>query len=400
MKNWNVKGRKVIVRVDFNVPIKNGIITDSTRIIKSLETLKFLLDKGARCIIMSHLGRPLKERLPDGSIDFGKYSLKPVAEKLSELLGSKIYFAPDCGGSVTLKIISELKDGEAVLCENTRFQTEEEKGDANWAELLSGLGDYFVNDAFGAAHREHATTATIARFFDKDHRSFGFLMEAEVENGLRVLRGAEKPFTAILGGAKVSDKILLIENLMSTANQIIIGGGMAYTFLAAQGFKIGNSLCETEKLDLALELLDRAKSGSVDIVLPVDSVAADAFNAEANTIITADQNIPNNYLGLDIGPKSMQLFAEKIKSSKTIIWNGPMGVFEFDRFAEGTKAVAQATLEATRNGAFSLIGGGDSAAAANKFGLADQFSFVSTGGGAMLELLEGKILPGVEAIMS
>jgi len=225
-------------------------------------------------------------------------------------------------------------------------------------------------------------------------------MEAEVENGLRVLRGAEKPFTAILGGAKVSDKILLIENLMSTANQIIIGGGMAYTFLAAQGFKIGNSLCETEKLDLALELLDRAKSGSVDIVLPVDSVAADAFNAEANTIITADQNIPNNYLGLDIGPKSMQLFAEKIKSSKTIIWNGPMGVFEFDRFAEGTKAVAQATLEATRNGAFSLIGGGDSAAAANKFGLADQFSFVSTGGGAMLELLEGKILPGVEAIMS
>ena len=358
MKNWNVKGRKVIVRVDFNVPIKNGIITDSTRIIKSLETLKFLLDKGARCIIMSH----------HGSIDFGKFSLKPVAEKLSELLGSKIYFAPDCGGSDTLKIISELKDGEAVLCENTRFQTEEEKGDANWAELLSGLGDYFVNDAFGAAHREHATTATIARFFDKDHRSFGFLMEAEVENGLRVLRGAEKPFIAILGGA--------------------------------QGFKIGNSLCETEKLDLALELLVRAQSRSVDIVLPVDSVAADAFNAEANTIITDDQNIPNNYLGLDIGPKSRQLFAEKIKNSKTIIWNGPMGVFEFDRFAEGTKAVAQATLEATRNGAFSLIGGGDSAAAANKFGLADQFSFVSTGGGAMLELLEGKILPGVEAIMS
>ena len=225
-------------------------------------------------------------------------------------------------------------------------------------------------------------------------------MEAEVENGLRVLRGAEKPFIAILGGAKVSDKILLIENLMSTANQIIIGGGMAYTFLAAQGFKIGNSLCETEKLDLALELLVRAQSRSVDIVLPVDSVAADAFNAEANTIITDDQNIPNNYLGLDIGPKSRQLFAEKIKNSKTIIWNGPMGVFEFDRFAEGTKAVAQATLEATRNGAFSLIGGGDSAAAANKFGLADQFSFVSTGGGAMLELLEGKILPGVEAIMS
>ena len=214
------------------------------------------------------------------------------------------------------------------------------------------------------------------------------------------MRGAEKPFTAILGGAKVSDKILLIENLMSTANQIIIGGGMAYTFLAAQGFKIGNSLCETEKLDLALELLVRAQSRSVDIVLPVDSVAADAFNAEANTIITDDQNIPNNYLGLDIGPKSRQLFAEKIKNSKTIIWNGPMGVFEFDRFAEGTKAVAQATLEATRNGAFSLIGGGDSAAAANKFGLADQFSFVSTGGCAMLELLEGKILPGVEAIMS
>ncbi|HEX5624549.1 MAG TPA: phosphoglycerate kinase [Saprospiraceae bacterium] len=398
MQNWNVYDKNIILRVDFNVPIKNGIIQDDTRIRKSLPTIEYLQKKGARLIILSHLGRPLKDLMPDGSINREKYSLKPVAERLSESLGASIAFASDCAGPDSLEKIASLQAGRILLLENTRFYKEEEKGDAGWAKQLAAMGEYYVNDAFGAAHREHCSTATIARHFDQEHKAFGFLMKEEVENGFRVIRNPSRPLTAIIGGAKVSDKIELISNLIDLCDRILIGGGMAYTFLSAQGYSIGNSLCEADKKDLALELIKKAAAKNVALMLPVDSVYAAEFKADAVSATSTGPSIPDQQMGLDIGPKTIALYCEAVLNSKTIVWNGPMGVFEMDAFAGGTRALALAVAEATEKGAFSLVGGGDSVAAIHKFNLDQKVSFVSTGGGAMLELLEGKNLPGISAI--
>ncbi|MBW8688374.1 phosphoglycerate kinase [Chitinophaga rhizophila] len=391
--DFNFSGLKAVVRVDFNVPLNDKFeITDDTRMTAAVPTIKKILKDGGSVILMSHLGRP-----KDGPID--KYSLKHLVYHLVKLLdGATVKFAEECIGPVAEEAAANLQAGEVLLLENLRFHKEEEKGDKAFAEKLSKLGDVYVNDAFGTAHRAHASTAVIAEFFSADKRMFGLLMEAEVSNAEKVLNGAGKPFTAILGGAKVSDKILIIENLMEKANNIIIGGGMAYTFLKAQGKEIGNSLCENDKLDLALELLSKAKAKGVALILPVDSVAADKFAADANTQIVSNDNIPSGWMGLDIGEKSVALFSETILQSKTILWNGPMGVFEMKAFQNGTKSVADAIVNATSQGAFSLVGGGDSVAAVNQFGLAEKVSYVSTGGGAMLEFFEGKTLPGISAI--
>ncbi|PSL19560.1 phosphoglycerate kinase [Chitinophaga ginsengisoli] len=391
--DFNFNGHKAVVRVDFNVPLNDKYeITDDTRMTAAVPTIRKILKDGGSVILMSHLGRP-----KDGPTE--KYSLKHLVYHLVKLLdGVTVKFAEDCIGPVAESAAASLQAGEVLLLENLRFYKEEEKGDKGFAEKLSKLGDVYVNDAFGTAHRAHASTAVIAEFYPANRRMFGLLMEAEVGNAEKVLNGAGKPFTAILGGAKVSDKILIIENLMEKANNIIIGGGMAYTFLKAQGKEIGNSLCENEKLDLALELLAKAKAKGVQLILPVDSVAADKFAADANTQIVSNDNIPAGWMGLDIGEKSVALFSETIQQSKTILWNGPMGVFEMPAFQKGTKAVADAIVNATAQGAFSLVGGGDSVAAVNQFGLAEKVSYVSTGGGAMLEFFEGKTLPGIAAI--
>jgi phosphoglycerate kinase len=391
--DFNFSGHKAVVRVDFNVPLNDKFeITDDTRMTAAVPTIKKILKDGGSVILMSHLGRP-----KDGPTD--KYSLKHLLNHLIKLLdGATVKFAEDCIGPVAEKAAANLQPGEVLLLENLRFHKEEEKGDKGFAEKLSKLGDVYVNDAFGTAHRAHASTAVIAEFYPADKRMFGLLMEAEVSNAQKVLHNAEKPFTAILGGAKVSDKILIIENLMEKANNIIIGGGMAYTFLKAQGKEIGSSLCEPEKLDLALELLAKAKAKGVQLILPVDSIAADKFAADANTQAVSNDNIPAGWMGLDIGEKSIAIFSETIEQSKTILWNGPMGVFEMEKFQHGTKAVANAIVTATEQGAFSLVGGGDSVAAVNQFGLADSVSYVSTGGGAMLEFFEGKTLPGIAAV--
>ncbi|MFB6457441.1 phosphoglycerate kinase [Chitinophaga sp. Hz27] len=389
----NFNGQKALVRVDFNVPLNDKFeITDDTRMRAAVPTIKKILKDGGAVILMSHLGRP-----KDGPTD--KYSLRHLVYHLISLLdGVTVKFASDCVGPVAEKEAADLQMGEVLLLENLRFHKAEEKGDASFAEQLAKLGNVYVNDAFGTAHRAHASTAVIAQFFAPENRMFGYLMEAEVSSAEKVLNNAAAPFTAILGGAKVSDKILIIETLMDRANNIIIGGGMAYTFLKAQGKEIGNSLVENDKLDLALELLDKAKVKNVKLVLPVDSVAADKFAADAATQIVSNDNIPAGWMGLDIGPESVKLFSEVIKQSKTILWNGPMGVFEMTAFQNGTKGVADAIVTATANGAFSLVGGGDSVAAVNQFGLAEKVSYVSTGGGAMLEFFEGKILPGIAAI--
>lgn len=391
--DFNFNGHKAVVRVDFNVPLNDKFeITDDTRMTAAVPTIRKILKDGGSVILMSHLGRP-----KDGPTE--KYSLKHLVYRLVKLLdGVTVKFAEDCIGPVAEAAAANLQAGEVLLLENLRFYKEEEKGDKAFAEKLSKLGDVYVNDAFGTAHRAHASTAVIAQFYPADKRMFGLLMEAEVGNAEKVLNGSEKPFTAILGGAKVSDKILIIENLMEKANNIIIGGGMAYTFLKAQGKEIGNSLCENEKLELALELLAKAKAKGVQLILPVDSVAADKFAADANTQVVSNDNIPAGWMGLDIGEKSVALFSETIQQSKTILWNGPMGVFEMKAFQNGTKAVADAIVAATAQGAFSLVGGGDSVAAVNQFGLAEKVSYVSTGGGAMLEFFEGKDLPGISAI--
>ena len=398
MNHRNLDGETVILRVDFNVPIKNGVITDDTRIVKSLDTVNALLKSNAKLIIMSHLGRPLKELLPDGSIDFAKFSLQPIAKKLGELLNINVHFAKDCGGPDTLRLLAELKSGEILLLENTRFNKQEEKGDLEWAKSLSTLGEYYVNDAFGSAHREHCSTATIARFFDKEHKSFGLLMDAEVKNASKVMDNPERPFTAILGGAKVSDKINLISSLIDRCDNILIGGGMAFTFFAAKGIPIGKSLCESDKLDLAKSLLQKAHEKNVKIFLPLDSVAADSFSNEAKYYITNEEEIHQGFMGLDIGSQTIEKYNEIILASKTIVWNGPMGVFEMSNFSNGTKQIALSVANATAAGAFSLIGGGDSVAAINKYELSNQVSFISTGGGAMLEFLEGKELPGIAAM--
>jgi len=392
--DFNFKGQKALIRVDFNVPLDDQFnITDDSRMSATIPTIKKILNEGGSVILMSHLGRP-----KEGPTD--KYSLKHLVKHLHELLGgqTKVFFADDCIGEQASMTSGMLKAGEVLLLENLRFYKEEEKGDKTFAEKLSKLGDVYVNDAFGTAHRAHASTAIIADSFSADKKMFGLLMEKEVEAAEKVLHDNEKPFLAIIGGAKVSDKILIIENLLDRATDIIIGGGMAYTFYKAQGGKIGNSLCENERLDAANELLKKAAEKGVCIHLPSDSIIADKFDANANVSGALSNNIPDGWMGLDIGEMACETFNKVILHSKTILWNGPMGVFEMEKFQHGTKTIAQAVAEATENGAFSLVGGGDSVAAVNKFHLADKVSYVSTGGGALLEYFEGKELPGIAAI--
>lgn len=391
--SFNFAGKKALVRVDFNVPLNDRFeITDDNRMRAAIPTIQKILADGGSVILMSHLGRP-----KDGPTD--KYSLRHLVPHLSELLGgTKVIFADDCIGGIATEKAAQLKQGEVLLLENLRFYKEEEKGDKAFAARLAALGDVYVNDAFGTAHRAHASTAIIADEFPADRKMFGLLMESEVKSAEKVLRNAEKPFTAIMGGAKVSDKILLIENLLERADNIIIGGGMAYTFFKALGGQVGNSLVEADRLDTAKELLDKAKKKNVNILLPKDSVIADRFDAAANTNQASNDDIPAGWMGLDIGPQAIASFREVILASKTILWNGPMGVFEMEKFQAGTKAIAEAIAEATQQGAYSLIGGGDSVAAINQFGYADKVSYVSTGGGAMLEFFEGKELPGIAAI--
>jgi phosphoglycerate kinase len=395
----SVAGKKVLCRVDFNVPLdeKNNI-TDDTRIRRALPTIKQLLDGGATIILMSHLGRPQKKLNEDGSINVEKFTLRHIAPTLATLLDRSIKFCDYCVGEDAKTMVGELKAGEILLLENTRFHKGEAKGDPELAKAMSELADIYVNDAFGTAHRAHASTAVVAQHFATQDKSFGLLMESEIENANKVLKAPKKPLVAITGGAKVSDKLLLLERLIDFADTVIIGGGMAYTFFKAQGGQIGKSICEDDKLDLALELMKQAREKNTKLLLPVDNVAADDFSPTANSQIVDSMSIPSDWEGLDIGPTSIDLFSEAIAEAKTIIWNGPMGVFEFDKFATGTNAIANAVAKATKNGAFSLIGGGDSVAAIKKNGLDSEVSFVSTGGGAMLEYLEGKELPGIKGI--
>lgn len=392
---YDFSNQKALIRVDFNVPLNDKFeITDDTRMRAAVPTIKKILNDGGSVILMSHLGRP-----KDGPTE--KYSLKHLIPHLSELLGgTRVFFADDCIGEQAWLTTGMLRAGEVLLLENLRFYKEEEKGNEDFAAKLARLGDVWVNDAFGTAHRAHASTAVIAKFFPAEKRLFGYLMEGEVASAEKVLHAAEKPFTAIIGGAKVSDKILIIENLLERATDIIIGGGMAYTFMKARGGKIGNSLCEEDRLQTALEILQKAKERNVSIHLPEDSVIADKFDANANTKICPSDAIPDGWMGLDIGPKAEGIFAEVIRKSKTVLWNGPMGVFEMEKFQKGTKAIAVAIAEATQNGSFSLVGGGDSVSAVNQFGFTDKVSYVSTGGGAMLEYFEGKVLPGIAAVQS
>jgi len=392
--NHNFSNEKALIRVDFNVPLNKNTfeITDDTRMRAAVPTIKKILSDGGNVILMSHLGRP-KEGPED------KYSLKHLVKHLSELLdGIDVQFANDCIGQEAIDKAAALKPGKVLLLENLRFYKQEEKGDEAFAEKLSKLGDVYVNDAFGTAHRAHASTAVIAKFFPGNKKMFGLLMESEVESAEKVLHNSKKPFTAILGGAKVSDKILIIENLLERATDIIIGGGMAYTFFKAQGGEIGSSLCEDDRLDTAKDLLKKAEAKGVCIHLPADSIIADKFAADASISGSLSNNIPEGWMGLDIGQMAIDTFTKVIHHSKTILWNGPMGVFEMEKFQHGTKCIATAIAESTQRGGFSLVGGGDSVSAVNQFGYADKVSYVSTGGGAMLEYFEGKELPGIAAI--
>jgi phosphoglycerate kinase len=383
---------KALIRVDFNVPLNDKLeITDDTRMRAAVPTIKKILADGGSVILMSHLGRP-----KDGPTD--KFSLRHLVPHLKELLGTDVKFANDCIGDEAVQKAKALQTGQTLLLENLRFYKQEEKGDKDFAQKLATLGDIYVNDAFGTAHRAHASTAVIAQFFPKEKRMFGLLMESEVASAERVLHQTQKPFTAIIGGAKVSDKILIIENLLQRATDIIIGGGMAYTFFKAVGGRIGNSLCEDDRLDTAKELLAKAEIKGVRIHLPSDSIIADKFDANANDSTAPSNNIPDGWMGLDIGSNACEQFTNVIHQSKTILWNGPMGVFEMTKFQSGTKDIARAVAEATQKGAFSLVGGGDSVAAVNQFGYAEKVSYVSTGGGALLEYFEGKELPGIAAI--
>lgn len=391
LKDAQLQGKKVIVRVDFNVPLNKETlaITDDSRIREALPTLKFILDSGAALILMSHLGRP-----KTGPED--KYSLRHIVDHLSQSLGRPVQFAPDCMGADTQQLCQNLKAGEVLLLENLRFYPQEEKGDETFARTLASYAAVYVNDAFGTAHRAHASTAIIAAYVEEKYA--GFLMQKELDNADKVLRQAGKPFVAIMGGAKVSDKILIIEQLLDKVDALIIGGGMTYTFLKAQGKAIGSSLCEDDKLELALKLIQRAAEKNVQLLIPTDSVIADRFAADAEHRQVSNDAIPDGWMGLDIGSDSIQAAVSLIRSAKTILWNGPMGVFEMDAFAKGTLAIARAVADATSTGAFSLIGGGDSAAAVAKAGLSQEVSYVSTGGGALLEYMEGKELPGVKAL--
>lgn len=388
---FDFKGKRAVVRVDFNVPLDSSFkVTDITRIVGALKTINKIVNDGGSAILMSHLGRP-----KGGPEE--KYSLKHILPELKRLTKREILFSDDCIGEKSLKMKTGLKPGEILLLENLRFYKEEEAGDYGFAKKLAEGGDVYVNDAFGTAHRAHASTAIIADLFPSQ-KLFGYLIDSELLSMDRVIHNSEKPFTAIMGGAKVSDKILIIENLLERVDNLIIGGGMAYTFIKAQGGMIGASLCEDDRLELALDLIKKAASKGVKIYLPVDSVNGDKFDAEANTMISEADAVPDGWMGLDIGKETIRIFSSVIARSKTILWNGPMGVFEMDKFSTGTTSVALAIAEATSAGAYSLIGGGDSVAAINKNNLGDRVSYVSTGGGAMLEYLEGKVLPGISAI--
>ncbi len=396
----DVSGKRVLVRVDFNVPMDgNRKVTDDTRIRAALPTIKDLLDRGAAVLLMSHIGRPLKEKLlPDGSPDRERFSVKSPAAHLGELLGVVVRTADDVIGPDAKAKAEALRPGEVLMLENTRFEKGEEKGDEVLAKALADMAEVYVNDAFGSAHRAHASTTTVAQYFPPDARAFGLLMATELENGRKLLNNPARPVVAITGGAKVSDKVLLLEKLLDFADDVIVGGGMAYTFVKAAGGKIGTSIVENDLLDKAREIRELAEQGGTGFHLPADNVCTQEFSADAASAVYASGEIPDGWMGLDIGEQARKQFAEVVLKAKTILWNGPMGVFEFKNFAGGTLAVAEAVAEATRHGAFSLIGGGDSAAAITQAGLEDQVSFVSTGGGAMLEFLEGKTLPGVAAI--
>ncbi|MES2760927.1 MAG: phosphoglycerate kinase [Bacteroidota bacterium] len=390
--NLNLQNKRALIRVDFNVPLNDAFeVTDDTRIKAAVPTIKKVLEKGGSVILMSHLGRP-----KEGPTN--KYSLKHIVNAVSKLIGTEVLFSDDCISDDAFARSAALKPGQVLLLENLRFYKEEEKGDTAFAEKLSKHGDIYVNDAFGTAHRAHASTAVIAQFFAADTKCFGYVMAGEVASIDKVINGAESPFTAIVGGAKVSDKILIIEQLMGKANNILIGGGMAFTFVKAMGGTIGKSLCEDDKLDLAKELLEKAKAKGVNLYIPTDAVIADNFANDANKQESNINAIPDGWMGLDISNETIKTYSDVIKDSKTILWNGPMGVFEMSSFENGTKQVALAIAEATKKGAFSLIGGGDSVAAINKYDLASQVSYVSTGGGALLEYIEQGSLPGVRAI--
>lgn len=399
--SFKFKNIRALIRVDFNVPLNDKFeITDDTRIRESLPTIQKVLKDGGAVILMTHFGRP-KQTLQSVSLGAEeKYSTEHLVPHLSKLLGVEVQFADDCGSELAYKMAKSLEKGQVLLLENTRFYAEETAGDDDFAQMLATLGDVYINDAFGSAHRAHASTAIIAHHFPAERKMFGMLMQREIDNAEKVLLNAEKPFTAIVGGAKVSDKILIIENLLNIADNIIIGGGMAYTFMKAQGGQIGNSLVELDKLDLANELLVKAKEKGVKFYLPEDSIVADKFANDATTKVSNSNEIEDGYMGLDIGEKAIQQFSYIILNSKTILWNGPMGVFEMESFSRGTETIARKVAEATTKGAFSLIGGGDSVAAIHKFHLSEEVSFISTGGGAMLEFFEGKKLPGIEAIKS
>lgn len=390
-ESYNFAGKRAIVRVDFNVPLdKSFNVTDDTRIRAAIPTIKKILNDGGSAILMSHLGRP-KEGPEE------KFSLKHIIPTLSKHLGVDVKFATDCIGDEAAQKSSSLKPGEVLLLENLRFYKQEEKGDEGFAHKLASLADVYVNDAFGTAHRAHASTTIIAQFFPQN-KMFGYLIQNELNGLEKVLHKPQKPYTAVLGGAKVSTKITIIENLMDKVDNLIIGGGMMFTFIKAQGGNIGSSMVEDDKLDMALDILEKAKQKGVNILLPVDTVIADAFSNDANTKVVKVNEIPDGWLGLDIAQESVKQFAKVIETSKTILWNGPMGVFEMAKFAEGTKQVAKAMAAATSKGAFSLVGGGDSVAAINSLGLANEVSYVSTGGGALLEYLENGDLPGIKAV--
>ena len=391
LQDFNFKNQKAIIRVDFNVPLdENFHVTDTTRIEAAKPTIDKILADGGSVILMSHLGRP------KGVED--KYSLKHIVKTATQILGTEVLFASDCVGEIAETAAKNLQPGQVLLLENLRFYAEEEAGDVAFAKQLASLGDIYVNDAFGTAHRAHASTTIIAQFFE-DKKCFGALLTKEIESLNRVLKNSEKPVTAVLGGSKVSSKITVIENILDKIDHMIIGGGMTFTFVKALGGKIGNSICEDDKMELALEILKIAKEKGVQIHIPVDVVAADAFSNDAKTQIVDVREIPDGWQGLDAGPKSLKAFGKVIMDSKTILWNGPLGVFELPAFSNGTIALGNYIAEATANGAFSLVGGGDSVSAVKQFGLEDKMSYVSTGGGAMLEMLEGRTLPGVAAIL-
>ena len=390
LNDFNFKEKKALIRVDFNVPLDEHLnVTDDTRIQSAKNTILKVLEDGGSCILMSHLGRP-KANEPE-------FSLKNIITTVEDILGVSVLFSEDCVGENAIQMANDLKPGQVLLLENLRYHNEEKQGDVAFAEALSKLGDIYVNDAFGTAHRAHASTSIIAQFFP-ERKCFGYLLEQEIISIDKVMISGEKPVLAILGGAKVSSKITIIENILEKVDHLIIGGGMSFTFIKAQGGSIGDSICEDDKMELALEILRLAKEKNVQVHLPVDVLAADDFNNSANTQVVNITSIPSNWQGLDCGPKSKAIFHDVVQQSKTILWNGPLGVFELDTFSSGTKALGDSIAEATKNGAFSLVGGGDSVAAVKQFGFQNKVSYVSTGGGAMLESLEGKALPGIAAI--